>query len=320
MAKQKRYTKEIGTYDGISDVNEFESNLLPTPQNGIKILEPGFEPIWQYDKHLNPLLIQARTDFKREITTTIDSGDLLKINNGLKDYVKSSSTPTNNLNLLKMSILNTFGNDILTSLYSICDDSTKQIIPPSYFENINKLNSTDDLLISSKSIKKYKELAQKYTYDVLVEYIDNCESLLEDDIEDLIVFRGQGNHRYYNNNIKSHADTLSIFTGVGSHSISYFERQIFNSYTINERVAQTFMVNNKNQRRVILSAYFETIKENIFSSFIVSDLFIDGQYELLCIPNQNNLYISEEVNDAQSAEFFLCSDENCSKPLFRDSI
>lgn len=51
------------------------------------------------------------------------------------------------------------------------------------------------------------------------------------------------------------------------------------------------------------------IKDNIFSSFIVSDIFVDGQYELLTLPSDKPLYITEDVNDELSAEFHLSNSE-----------
>lgn len=79
MAKQKKFTNVVGTFNGVGDVTESESLLLPKAEKGTKELDPGFESIYDYDK-LTPLVNKARIDFLKEISKKIDAIDLKKIN------------------------------------------------------------------------------------------------------------------------------------------------------------------------------------------------------------------------------------------------
>ena len=99
-------------------------------------------------------------------------------------------------------------------------------------------------------------------------------------------------------------DFLSVYTDL-SEPIPYFENKILNSYSLNRRVAEKFMVSKNNRRKVFVEVELDCILINIFSSFIISDCFEYGQYEILCLPNQNDLFISENVNDILSAEFYI---------------
>lgn len=70
----------------------------------------------------------------------------------------------------------------------------------------------------------------------------------------------------------------------------------------------------------MIKAERESIWNNIFSSFSVSDLFEEGQYELLCLPNTNNLYIVEDVNDSLCVEYYISDTLEMSSRMIRKSI
>lgn len=136
-----------------------------------------------------------------------------------------------------------------------------------------------------------------------------CES--DHEIGDLVIHRGQGNDRYYKSDIKSTmSDYISTYSGSQSEPFLYFERQLLNSYSLCHRVAQKFMVKQKNRRRFLSSIEFSAVSKSIFSSFIVCDIFDSKQYEILVLPNESPLYIFELANDAVSAEFGISSSNN----------
>jgi hypothetical protein len=309
MPKQKKFSSKEGSYEGVDGVSEFAANFLPDPQSGIKKLEAGFETIWEYEKVLDPLVKQARKGFNQELKNSLKPREIKKINSGLEAYISSSTKSSFNLTLLKASILNSIGVDPLKFLYDQSDDSVKQMIPDEYFENLEELKTIDESwLIKSKSIKTYRYLAAKYTAQVLENYVKQANIAPTQDLDDLLIYRGMGNSKYYKNNEEQKLiDFISVFTAIGEEGLEYFERQLLTSYTINSRVAEIFMVYRKNSRRAFISANFTTLLTNLFSSFVVSDLFSEGQYELLCIPNTTPLYIREDVNDTISAEFHLSS-------------
>jgi hypothetical protein len=317
MGKQKKLNKKKGVYKGVEGLSEFEAELLPNPQQGPKALDPGFETIWHYE-NLVPLIKQARIDFNNDLAQKVKKSEIKKINSGLTDYVSSSTKFSYNLALLKASILNAFDKEIVTKLYNESAEDVKQMFPPSYFENITALTSINhSWLIKPKSIKEYQKLAILYTCRVLEEYISNSD-ILEDDISDLLLYRGQGNVQYYKNDLENNrADIISVLAGLDNGSFPYFERQLLNSYSINSRLAETFMVHNNNQRRSLIRASFTSILPNIFSSFIVSDIFASDQYEILSIANKNNLYVKETANDPISAEYHLSETEDSLESLNR---
>jgi hypothetical protein len=94
--------------------------------------------------------------------------------------------------------------------------------------------------------------------------------------DEAVVYRGQGNYKYYNNAFRgSPADVLSTY-GAIPESNEFFERQLLNSYSINRRLAEHFMVMGGNRRRVIFITEFACIIPNLFSSFFASDLLKKG--------------------------------------------
>ena len=65
------------------------------------------------------------------------------------------------------------------------------------------------------------------------------------------------------------------------------------------------MMSKNNERRIFIEAERNCILSNLLSSFIVSDLFEDGQYEILSLPNDNDLVIVERINNEVNAEFLI---------------
>lgn len=314
MGKQKKLTNEIGDFNWVGGVTEAESLFLPKMIKGRKELDIGFESIYDYDL-LIPIITRTQIKFNDDVRSNIGSTNLNKINLGIKDYILSTRKKSDNLDLLKASILNALGDDYLTYNYDNCDDDDKQIISKKYFEkNDDLLKIEKSLLIDPKSILYYKNKACEYSINALEEFSSNFET------PDPYIYKGIGNITYYKNNKKDNSpDFISTYTGIiGKHH--YFESRIFTSYSINQRVAEHFMMSKNNTRKAIIKAEKECIWKNIFSSFLVSDLFEERQYELLCLPNANNLYIIEDVNDSLCAEYYISDTLEMNSRMIRKSI
>lgn len=311
MKRQKKFNNIIGNFNGVENITEPESLFLPKNMKGVKLLEEEYDSIFAYDI-LQTLIEDSRKSFEDDIRCNIRKRSFKQINSGLEDYVKSSTFKSHNLDLFKASILNALGEDILTHKYDVADENTQQIIPRTYFENVEELLKIDkSWLIKSKDIVFYQNKARYYTEKVLSEFYKN-----ESNLEFIPAFRGQGNIHYYKNDMKNNkSDIISIFSGI-KEPIPFFERQILNSYTINFVVADKFMLNRYNQRRAKLIAELDVIIENTFSSFVVSNIFQDRQFEILTLPNEKDLFIFEDKSDELSAEFHIgkCNFKNYKLP------
>lgn len=316
MSKQKKITNQRGDFNGVSDITELESRFLPKADKGRKILDDGYDKIYEYEL-LEPIILDARERFKEKILSEIGQNDLDKINKGLADYVKSSRVATENLLTLKKSILNAFDEDILTSKYYYSDDATKQLIKDNYFEDIEEILKNDYPIISKDSIQKYKEIASIYTEKALIDFFKSSEQY---DLNSEHIYRGLGNIGYEKNKFTDNIpDFLSVFTGV-EEPIPYFENKILNSYSLNRRVAEKFMVSKNNRRKVFVEISFDSVIINVFSSFIVSEMFEYSQFEFLCLPNQNDLFISQTVNDSLCAEFYISGNSSRPNRMVRRNI
>lgn len=306
MSKQRKFSDKKGDFNGIEDITEVESHHYPIDQRGRKGLDESYESIYEYEI-LEPIVIQTRIDFYNETKSLINTEDLTKIEEGLKDYVKSANTTTKKLSLLKKSILNAFGNDLLTSKYFYSSEGIKQIINQNYFEDYSQLTKKKSQhLISRKSIEIYKERATHFTVKALIEYFEKSEQC---DYEDARVHRGIGNVKYEDNDRnKNKFDFISTFTGI-LEPISYFESKLLNSYSLNRIVAEQFMISKLNTRKAFVEIEWKCLVPNIFSSFIVSDIFDYEQYEFLTLPNQNDMFIVEDVNDSICAEYYISDSE-----------
>lgn len=301
MAKQRKINNNIGDYEGVSGVSEHAALFLPDVDKGVKILEEHYESIYDYDI-LKPLILQANKEFE-EFTKQKISGDALtKINSGLVAYIKSAGSNAMELKILKASILRAFGNDILTKKYDLSDDGTKQIIKSNYFEKIEEYLRIDDLnLIPVKDIKLYQKKAVELTKKYLGYYLSKLDP--PEDLYDTIIYSGRGNTQYYKKAKKGIPDILSIYSGL--QGADYFANKLLNSYTINYRLAQKFMVSQNNKRRAMVNVKLPAMFDDLFSSFFVFENFSDGQFELLMLPNRNFLYISERFNDDIMSDFVI---------------
>lgn len=314
MGKQKKFTNEIGDFNGVGGMTEAESLNLPKYIKGRKALDLGFETIYGYE-FLNPIIEKTRKDFIDDIKTKIGNNDIAKINSGLTDYVFSPNKKSYNVELLKCSLVNALEGNILKYNYEIADEGIHQIIPKNYFEKLDDFYLIDkSWLVKEKNILYYKEKATEYSLKALLDFF------AETGEPEISLYRGFGNSKYHKNSRKdNNADIISAYTGITEPTL-YFENKLLNSYTLNRRVAETFMMHQNNTRKAFVEAELNATLENVFSSFLVSDIFDDGQYEFLCLPNVNDLYISETVNDSICAEFHISSSPNKPITLVRKNV
>jgi hypothetical protein len=303
---QRKISDKIGRYDWVEGVTEYESEGLPTPEAGPYELDAGFEEIYGFDV-LHKLVNEYQNKFKKQIIKKIGLADYQQIETCLDAYISSSTKKNSDIDILKASILNAFG-DILHDSFNTSDEGVKQFYGSDYFEKTDDLIIDKKLLINPDSIFTYKKLATKYTIKCIGKYLKKTESVWE--LDDFEVYRGLGNYRYYKRKaIDNFTDIISKFSGIGMEAFEYFERQIFSSYTISERLSERFMVQKSNQRRAKVTTSFKVVSSNMFSSFIVCDKFNINQYEILCLPFTEKHYIFEEVIDKMSADFFINDNE-----------
>lgn len=150
-----------------------------------------------------------------------------KIKAGIIAYVKSSVSPSAELELLKASILHALGADFLTHKYEYADESTKQIIKPSYFEEVSPYLALDETeLISQTQILRYLQLAQTYTKRYLGYFYKKYNS--ETAMEDVYIYCGSGNKHYYKSRSKAKPDRLSVFASLGTPH-PYYESHVLTS-------------------------------------------------------------------------------------------
>ena len=303
MTKQRKLNTNLGDYNDVGGVTEHEAFHLPKVTSGIKKLDDGFDSIYEYE-NLLPFVDSARAEFKVVVIKHIGETDFNKINKGLKAYARSASAYSEKLWILKASILNAFGEDLLTGRYEHSDEGTKQIVTPGYFENIEPYTALDQAkLIPANSIKYYQKKGIEITSKYYDQFLKSLEQ--EEEMEESHLYSGNGNYNYYLEERPAAADLMSIYGGLGKESGIYFADQLLTSYSINNRVADHFMVMGDNARRCMVTSEFLSRIDDLFSSFFVCKYFKERQYEFLLLPNRNNLYIHERMSNEILMDFII---------------
>jgi uncharacterized protein YlxP (DUF503 family) len=298
---QKKFNDGEGTYNGVSNITEAESLHLPKIEFGRKKMTDGYEKIFEYD--LLPRIVEAtRKKFNRAIKK-IDSQDLEKITRGIAGYIESTKRKSNDRDILKASLLNYLGDDVLVRDLESVDIEREVKIESKHFEDIGKyLKINSELLIKPKSLEIYIKNARKYTLEGIERFIKKAE---EESDHSFMWYRGLGDVKYYDRKrSKNKPDFISTYKGF-KDPCRYFENKLLNSYTLSFHVAEKFMRSAFNQRRCRISCDYRPMIENLFTSFFVSDLFDNGQYELLLLPNSNELYITDTSLHPHFYEFHI---------------
>jgi hypothetical protein len=234
--------------------------------------------------------------------------DYEKIEDGIRHYVRSSTNLSKKMALLKKSLLAADPNIIEAPLQGIDFDAIQHLIPD-FVEDFNgelygKIKSID--LINPKSLREYRKYATSLTKKYLKMHTTYCRnkhkgSSFTNQYDEIIVSRGFNNTRYYKAKNKG-PDILSHYTSSFNDCDVFFERALFTSYSICSRTAENFMVAADSERRAIIHGNISMVDSRIFSSFIVSNAFLDLQYEILALPSSSPLYLHKEpFNEIEQA-------------------
>ena len=300
--RQKKLNNIKGDFNGVEDITEAESVVIPKDSSGTKVIEEEYKTIFDYEI-LDNLVNEHKQDFVDDMKTKIGNKNFNRIESGLKDFTKSASSKSLNLQLLKASILKAYGENFVTTNYESSGEDVKQLYPKNYFESMESLLEIDESwLIKEKHILKYAEKAKKHSEKILLKFSEKTDLF---DFDASYIYRGYGNPQYYKQNIsEDKLDFLSVFSFL-DEPMPFFERQILSSYSLNFRIAEKFMILKNNERKALVKMDLEKSIGNVFSSFIVSDAFVQNQYELLCLPNSNSLNIIQNRVDEYTSEFTI---------------
>lgn len=314
MAKQKKLSSK-GRTDLGTDLTDYDLTFIPNPTSGPFTCEAGYETIYNLDFFSDKLFKQSRKEFQKLVLQEISKKSYEKIEKAIASFV---SSPKNSIELfpLKESIFLAFPHVIdqhLSNSYYSKDDI--QHLRPDQVEVFNKkeFSLTDSQKILIDDILSYKKSATKITNKYLTQYAKYCkqqdgEADLINEYDDILVFRGFNNKFYYNSN-NQYPDAISLYTH-STEKEHFFERNLLTSYTICPYVAEKFMVAFKSRRKMLLKGYIGCVSDRMLSSFIVSDKFVDGQYEILCTPGNHLLFIFERMNDEHFAHYVISTDGN----------
>ena len=279
--KQKRLKIKKGD-------SEYEDNFLPNPRKGPFTAEDWEKSAENLVDFEEDKLKKQQKIFKDKLLSKIPRSDYYKIECALSCFSKGQRN-NERVNGLKYSINNAFP-DILTQNFELKGLSEQQIFSGYFQEEINALNNNpiDEFIIDSRSIIDYQKLASKMTLDYFYK------------VDSQVCFRGLSEKR----KTQQSCDFISQYAGSNIDSyLPYFEKSLLTSYTISMRVAESFMVARHNRRRAFIEGHIDILENRIFSSFITSDAFLINQYELLVMPNSNDLFIYHEDCDVEYEYF-----------------
>jgi hypothetical protein len=290
--------------------SEYEHEFLRTPENGPLVTDDMYAEIDSLEYFSDEILHCYRKKFKNLMNKYSDN--YIKIETGILSYVNSSKERTKELAVLVKSILEAY-DSIITDDYDNSDESIKQLINRNYFEEFEWLNNFEihqNDLISKDAIDYYISLANRITNEALIDLFEYIKAKLSDrntvsNYEDLPLYKGVNHSNYYNEK-QQKADMISAYTGLENQP--YFERLLLTSYTLSFDVSQKFesgTVNHKGQRRLQIDTIIKCVEKRIFSSWIVSENFLNMQFEILCLPNSNNIIAHWNYNNDIEASMSL---------------
>lgn len=314
MALHKKLTRK-GRKDLGTDLNDYDLSFLPTPGPGPFKCEEDYVEIFDLEFFDKNLLRKSRQEFQRAAIKAIGIEEFAKIERGLAAYVLSSKSKEKPLLVLKKS-LHQFDFDWLEAFKSQKSLLELQHLRP---EDLEKFEPdpydtiTDGELIHTTSLEKYIKLATRITKKYLKKYTEysfnkNNDNCLTKKYEDLLVFRGFSNSKYYMPD-NTTPDLISYYHTSDIDGDFFFERSLFSSYSICMRSAQHFMVAFNSQRRCLIHGYISVLDYRIFSSFIVSPAFYELQYEILSLPSIKPLYIYSNPQNEIYQSFKITLDD-----------
>ncbi len=301
-AKKNSYQKELDHKVNRDGLTEYNEEILPNPNYGPHITDDMYGELDSLEFFTTKKLLQYRNKMKTAMKNY--SADYEKIEAGLSSYAKSAIKLSQELAILKHSLLAAYDN-ILLERHSNADEAAQQAINTNYFESFAKLNKVSvhqSDLISEEGLDHYRKKANQLSKEAFYEWLPFIIKKYPDNpqvshFEELNIYRGVNYSDYYQKR-QNAPDTLSVYTGLNGGE--YFERTLFTPYSLSHDVAQKFQVDSikrLGRRKLFIEGHPEMIDGRILSSFIVSPSFHDGQFEILCLPNQYALIIRWLINN-----------------------
>jgi len=308
--RDNRFQKKLNHTEKENEVTEYEVEFLKNPEPGPLIADEIYAELYSLEFFTSKRINNYRTRLTKSMAKFID--DYKKVEAGLASYAVSAVTKTRRLAILVKSITNTYENILLENYHS-SGDAIKQLINISYFETLEWIEDfklDDAELISNAGLRHYRKRANDITIRAMKDWFKYMlkkegDSSLAQHYEQLIVHKGVNHAKYYKEK-QYKTDMLAMYTGMQNEP--FFENVILSSYTLSADVAGKFVSGtpySKGQRRLLIDGNPEIIEGRIFFSWIVSDSFINGQYEILCLPNDYPLLINWKIYDEIFASFAL---------------
>lgn len=308
--RENRFQKKLSHKESNGEASEYAQEFLKTPEDGPLVTDDAYAELDALE-YFNKRRLQK---FRQRLLSSMSHypDDLRKIEAGLSSYAHSAVIHTRELAVLVRSLSMTFEN-ILLENYESSDDAIRQVIKASYFDTTDwtiEFDLKPEDLITPDGLRHYRSNADKITISAMNHWLSYMvkkegENSLAQHYDELFIQKGVNHARYYQE-VQLKADMLSAYTGL--HHFPFFESDILSSYSISFDVAGKFMagtINSKGQRRLMIDGHPEMIEGRILSSWMVSPSFIDGQFEILCLPNQFTLYVNWKNYDEIAAGFGL---------------
>jgi hypothetical protein len=310
MALHKKLSTKART-DLNTDLNDYDLSFLPTPKKGPYGCETELVSAFDLEFFNETLLKTSRNEFQRRVIPFIGIESFKKIEEGIQQYVINPKSKDRRLFILKKSIIQK-RNNYLTE-YS--DLLTQDLLQHLKSEDIESFQGEiydsiiDDEIISDIKIRNYSEIATSVTKKYLKKYIKysnkkNKEYPFYSSFEDINIYSGL-RASMYNMPGNLSPDLFSYYLHTGNDADIYFERSLFSSYTICSRTAEAFMVAYHSRRRGMIKGFINSIDNRILSSFIVSPVFYEYQYEILVLPSAVPLYLCHDPTNEIEQSFQL---------------
>ncbi|NCD67904.1 hypothetical protein [Mucilaginibacter agri] len=286
----------------------YEREFLRNPESGPLTTDVMFGEIDSLEFFVPSRLRYYRDRLKKKMAAYPD--DLVKIDAGLASYVNSAVEPTRELALLIQSVQGAFPN-CLRDNYEHNPAEIQQAISATYFESYDwvdpfEIAATD--LIKPESLQHYQKHADKITMAAIKawwRYLVRKDADHAPEFEKVPIYQGI-NHGEYYKKTQNRPDKLSAYTDLDH--FPFFQSELLSSYTLSFDVASKFVsgtLYSKGQRRLMISGHPDMVGGRIFSSWFVSEAFLNGQFELLCLPNPYPLFTNWQYHNEIAAGFAL---------------
>jgi len=306
--RKKRYQQKLSHKEQYGGGTGYEREFLRNPETGPLTTDPMFGEIDSLEFFAPSRLKYYRDRLKKKMVAY--PADLAKIDAGLASYVNSAVEPTRELAVLIQSVQRAFPNCLRDS-YEHSPAEIQQAISVGYFESydwVDAFGIAETDLINPEALRHYQQHADKITMAAIKawwRYIVRKDADHAPEFEQVLIYQGV-NHGEYYKQTQNRPDKLSAYTGLDN--FPFFQSELLSSYTLSYDVASKFVsgtLYSKGQRRLMISGHPNMVGGRIFSSWFVSAAFLNGQYELLCLPNPYTLLTNWQHQNEIAAGFAL---------------